>query len=470
MEHRIKRLQAWVIGWLLLGQLWATAGEDLPRYIFLFIGDGMGEPHVMAADQYLRESTGTVTETPLLEMLQLGGRGSLSTFSKSSLVTDSAASASAFSTGQKVPGYCLNYDTDLGIAHEPLAPYVSRLGYKMGIISSAPVNHATPAGFYAVASHRNAYQDIGHQLALSPVDYIGGEPLMEVGEEAGAILAKARANGFRIIEDREAFESLGAGGDRIWVNSPMPYRVDERHAISLADHTAKAIELLKDAPGFFIMVEGAKIDWASHSNDSITAILELLEMDAAVAVARRFLEQFPEDTLLIVTSDHETGGLVFEGSRPNGSMTDVLQAQSGSLAGMDSRFLELESARMDFDAALPRMQSWFGLSRLTEEEWQAIREAFSLGGDDGGGFAYGGDMRLGHAWVRVVGNRAGLRWTSFKHTDARVPVYVDGAQAGRFVGNSDNALMGAALRQLLRESAGAPATGFPAIVDGAGAR
>jgi alkaline phosphatase len=448
-------LRIWIL-FALLGVLPVCSAEPIPRFVFLFIGDGMGEDHVRAADQFARERGSAVEgydNAGGLAMLTLPERGTLSTFSKNQLVTDSAASASAFSTGRKVPGNALNYDSDLGVTYEPMAFHADRFGYQVAIISSAPVNHATPAGFYAVAPNRNDYVDIARQLPDSPVDYFGGEPLMGLDGEIAEIQASAVQNGFTLVEDRAGFDALGEAVGSVWVSSPMPYRVDAAHPISLADHTAMAIRLLRDGPGFFMMVEGAKVDWASHSNDGLTMIGELLEMDAAVAVAMEFLEEHPDETLIIVTSDHETGGLLFERDSETGPIVPVLESQQGSLAGMDSRFKAIEETAMRFDEALPMMQGWFGLTDLAQGERVVLEQAFTEGGSDESGFRYGGDKRLGHTLVRLVGARAGLQWTSFKHTADRVPLFAGGAQARRFAGHSDNALLGAALRELLEAGA-----------------
>jgi alkaline phosphatase len=447
------------LGFLLLYFVcvYLVSADGSPRYVFLFIGDGMGENHVRVADAYhraVREASGFAgdDEDGSLALLQLPYRGSLSTFSKSRMVTDSAASASAFSTGRKVPRNALNYDSDLDVEYQPLADYLNQIGYKVGIISSAPINHATPAGFYAVAADRDNYSDIARQMASSSVDYFGGESLMGMSGELDSVKAQARRNGFAVIESPDSFGSLLGESGKVWVSSPMPYRVDAAHEISLADHTAKAIDILDGAERFFIMVEGAKIDWASHANDSVTMIRELLEMDAAVAVALSFLKEHPEETLLIVTADHETGGLMLPETVSGSKLVSLLGKQRSSLAEMEPLFQELEDAGVDFTLALPRMQKWFGIEELSAHESARIEEAYAIGGDESGKFRYGGEKRLGHVWARILGERVGMRWTSVNHTEARVPVYAMGVQADRFAGFSDNALIGGILRELLINS------------------
>ncbi|MDD4102693.1 MAG: alkaline phosphatase, partial [Kiritimatiellae bacterium] len=249
----------------------AIFAEPLPKYVFLFIGDGMAEADVRATECYYKDAQAQKGVAPEeiqgLAMTALPVRGTARTFSKNNATTDSAASTTALSSGYKAANGALNVDTETGREFEPMAQFVKRYRMKVGIISSAAPNHATPAGFYAYAQKRNMYPEIAMQLTTNELDYVGG-PVTLGGTEADAKAREAAVkNGYTIVEDRQSFDALKSGARRVWVRSRMPLAIDAKHEIPLADHVGKAIELLTGPEGFFMMVEGALIDGASHSND-----------------------------------------------------------------------------------------------------------------------------------------------------------------------------------------------------------
>ena len=438
----------------------ATIGfcDGLPKYIFLFIGDGMAEPDVIATEYYVKDAQLQAGVNPEdiqgLVMTSFPVKGKATTFTKTRDITDSAASATALSSGYKVPGGALNIDTQTGRKFEPLGQFAKRHNYKVGIIASCAPNHATPAGFYAQATSRNNYLEIAEQMATSDMDYFGGRYVMGVPGDKDNIKELATENGFTIAGSRAEFDMLQPGIGKVWAYSPMPYVIDSTHEITLADHTAKAIELFEGSEGFFIMVEGAQIDWASHANDAAAMIYETIDFDKAIGQAKKFYDKYPEDTLIIVTSDHECGGLSLDTERVSApGMSKIIQAQKGSRNASAGMFKQIEEQKLDFDAALPLMKGYFGINELTEEETQIVRAAFNDGGEARGDFSYGDNKKIALAWVRVVSARAGLIWSSLSHTADPVPVYAIGAMAEQFSGNSDNALIARYIRDIIAEKA-----------------
>ena len=444
-----------------LGTTGARCAETLPKYIFLFIGDGMAETHVRATECYFKDAQvqrGLAAEKVAgLTMLTLPMRGRATTFAKDNVVTDSAASATAFSSGYKTDNGVLNIDLETERKFDVMAQFVKRHGMKVGIISSAAPNHATPAGFYAHAKSRNMYPEIAMQLAASALDYVGGPPVLGAeGTDDKATDAKAREaalqNGYTVVEDRKSFDALKPGVQRIWVRSAMPLAIDGKHEIPLADHVSKAIELLAGPEGFFMMVEGAAIDWASHSNDGAAMAQELLEFDRAIARAIEFYRARPDEVLIVVTADHECGGLsLIEGRLTAPGMSKILDGQKKSRNASVDMFETFEKEKISFDEALPQMKAFFGIQYLSDEELAECRKIFKKGGGAQGQYAYGDERRISLFWSRLVSARAGLIWGSLNHTADPVPVYAVGAQAARFAGNSDNALIGRYIRDLISE-------------------
>ena len=430
--------------------------EKLPKYIFLFIGDGMALPDVLATESYLKDDQAMrgipADQIKGLVMTHLPVKGMAQTFAKNADITDSAASATALSTGCKTQNGALNIDKESGLKFEPMAQYAKKRGLKVGVISSAAPNHATPAGFYAIAKSRNEYPQIALQLATASLDYVGGPKMLGGPEADHAATEAAVKNGYTIVENRQAFDALKGGAEHVWVRSLMPFLIDSKHEITLADHVQKAIALLKDSDGFFMMVEGAQIDWASHANDAPTMIQELLAFDQAIKIAVDFCNQAPEETLIVVTADHECGGLSLDEARISApGMSKTIQAQKGSRGASTGLFKEIEQKKLTFDDALPLMQAYFGVKTLTAEESNEIRKIYNKGGESKGDFTYSDSKNITLAWSRLVSQRAGLKWSSLSHTGAPVPVFAMGAQSHRFAGNSDNALIARYIRDMMAE-------------------
>jgi len=294
--------------------------ESGPRHIFLFIGDGMGLVHVEAA-RLAAESAGL----PPLSFAGFPVQGRASTANALYAVTDSAAAATALATGHKTANGVLSVSPLGGTAYETLPDLAKARGMKVGIVTTVSLNHATPAAFYAHSVSRSSYHDIALQLADSTIDFFGGGGLLQPrgsdgrGEDA---LERARSKGFLTIGTKAVFAALSPGAGRVIASSErldseasMAYELDRVSGEqSLADFIAKGAELLESDAGFLMVVEGGKIDWASHDNDTRRMIPEVLALGRAVDVALQFLAAHPDDTLIVVTSDHETGGLVLDGT------------------------------------------------------------------------------------------------------------------------------------------------------------
>ncbi|HEY9053290.1 MAG TPA: alkaline phosphatase [Rectinemataceae bacterium] len=291
-----------------------------PRYIFLFIGDGMGKAHVESAEAALRASEGRG-----LSFAAFPVQGSLGTKSLSLGATDSAAAATALATGRKTANGVLGMDPSGREIYETLADLSRATGRSVGIISSVSLNHATPAGFYAASPSRSLYHSIGIQLAQSGFEYLAGGGLLENEDPAGSgpsLLDIFSLAGYSIADTKAEFDALSpssgkilAFGDPLDHGSSLPYEAQmPSGGLRLADLAGKGIELLSHDPeGFFMMIEGGKIDWASHDGDLELARAEVRGMDAAVDRALDFMEAHPGDCLVVVTADHETGKLAADG-------------------------------------------------------------------------------------------------------------------------------------------------------------
>lgn len=281
-----------------------TTLASTPHNLILMIGDGMGVAHLTAA----RVAAGH------LEMERLPVGGLEATWSASDLVTDSAASGTAYATGQKT----LNGAVSVSPSGEPLKTVLEHAedrGMATGLVVTCSITHATPAVFVAHVAGREDDLEIARQIAESDVEVLfgGGRSFFLPRGEGGArddganLLDVLRermpvalsADEFRGLGDTDRAAALLAG------EQPPPVR--ERDP-DLAELTEKALEILsRDEDGFFLMVEGSQIDWAGHENEHEWLVDETLDFDRAVGVVMDFAERDGR-TLVVVTADHETGG------------------------------------------------------------------------------------------------------------------------------------------------------------------
>ena len=259
----------------------APSDPHAPRakYVFLFIGDGMAEVQVAAAG-------------PEFERFPVRGRTTTHDIFRG--VTDSAAAATAMATGHKTSSGVLGMNPLGTLSYASIAESARDAGYKVGIVTTVSLDHATPAAFYAKSARRDDYYGIARQIPASRFEYFGGGSLLK--PEAFVLIATA---GYAIVDDAATFRSLAPGtppgsGKVVAVNAvlagsgSMPYDIDRDSGdLSFADYVAKGIELLDGTAGFFMMAEAGKIDWACHANDAAAAIGEVRALDRAVAEGAR---------------------------------------------------------------------------------------------------------------------------------------------------------------------------------------
>jgi alkaline phosphatase len=247
------------------------------------------------------------------------------TRSASDLKTDSAAAATAIASGVKTNNRAIGVDSD-GNSVPSILEHAQVLGKSTGLVTNTQITHATPAAFAAHVADRRMTGAIAEQLLDLPVDVLlgGGEddwlPQDQVGCYPGS---GGRTDGVDLIERASmmGYTYVCTAGEFGQVSTPDTARLlglfadggmGRPHQPSLAEMTGKAIEILNQNPkGFFLMVEGGQIDWASHQNEASDALGDVLDFDTAVAKGQEFANKHP-NTLVIVTSDHETGGMILE--------------------------------------------------------------------------------------------------------------------------------------------------------------
>ncbi|MGQ9472739.1 MAG: alkaline phosphatase [Candidatus Caldatribacteriaceae bacterium] len=469
------------------------------KYLFLFIGDGMSANSVWATEFYLYDlkAEGKTPGMERLSFTKFPVVGLMSTFDAGRCITDSASAITAMMSGKKTLDGVLNMDPEKTKSFTTLAEEAKAAGMKIGDLSTVSLNHATPAGLYAHNPSRNNYYDIALELAKSGFSYFaGGGFVQPTGKEKDkeSIFDILKKEGYTVVQSREDLEKISAGQDKVVVINPvldkdaaMPYAIDRKaEEFSLAELVRKGIELLENPQGFFMMVEGGKIDWACHANDLRTAIGDILDFDKAVAEAISFYEKHPEETLIIVTADHGTGGpsLGYAITGYNLYLRRI-ENQKVSYQEFEKKVKEYAQntppEKRSIDDFWPTIAENFGFIRVSAEEkaqleekaksdplakeklgmvisdyeWMWIERAFlaSMSGEklkgDENVVLYGGYDPLTVTLTHIMAEKAGIGWTTYSHTGDPVPVFAIGAGAELFSGYYDNTDLYAKMKDAL---------------------
>lgn len=463
----------------------------IAKYVFLFIGDGMAPAQRTSAELYLAAtaSPGSRPETTKLNMNQLPIQGMNTTYDLTSVIPDSASTGTAIATGYKTKSGVVSMDGAGTVRYETITEVAKARGMKVGIVSAVSIDHATPAVFYAHVPSRSNMYDIAIQLGKSNFDYFGGgglvKPKGDKGDQPDAVEA-ARANGYTVVTTRADFDKLAPGSGKVLAmnatldpDKALPYELDRaQDDLSIVDYTKKGIELLKNPNGFFMMVEGGKIDWAAHANDAAASIRDTLALDTAVGEALKFYAEHPRETLIIVTGDHETGGMTigFAGTQYD-AFFDKIQYQKASFLGFNKQLDQYKkdhtSENARFEDVVPMIRENFGLSvlpdderakleakakkdkdpvahkqlgmTLTDFEVRQLRDAFAetmkdvkvRAKDDYTYLLYGGYEPLTVKLTTLLNQKAGIGWTSYSHTGVPVQTSAIGVGAELFGGFYD---------------------------------
>ena len=293
-------------------------GGSAKNVIFM-VSDGMNHGALSLARQF-RENSGGTTRWTQLYREQPVVRALVETFSANSCVTDSAAAASAWGGGKRVNNGTLNVlpdKTHVETLHEKL----QAKGRKTGFVSTATITHATPAGFAVNVDSRADEAIIAEQYLERRVDLLLGGGKKFFSED---LKKRYAAAGYAVVESRDSLTKLSSDAAKpllgVFYESHLPFSIDHQNvpelqaAIpTLAEMTRIALDRLAPAKdGFFLMVEGARIDHAGHANDAAASIHDQLAFDDAIGTVLDFVEKHP-DTLVIITTDHGCGGIQMNG-------------------------------------------------------------------------------------------------------------------------------------------------------------
>lgn len=276
-----------------------------PKNVILMIGDGMG-----LAQMY----SGFVANGGHLNLMNFKCLGLATTYSGSSIITDSAAGGTALSTGKKTYNGAIGMDMEKKPI-ENIREKCEKKGFATGVISTCAVTHATPASFVAHQPDRSMYEAIAADFLKTDIDVFigGGYKHFAARADSTNLIPMLKEKGYQVLTDMKAVANVTSGKLAGLVAPEHIQQMTQGRGDMLPVATKTAINILKkDEDGFFLMVEGSAIDWGGHANDATYVVTEMMDFDRAIGEAIKFAIK-DKETLIIVTADHETGGMSFNG-------------------------------------------------------------------------------------------------------------------------------------------------------------
>lgn len=288
------------------------------KNVIVMIGDGMGVSQVYAG---LTANKGSLH----LERSQFVGFSK--TYSANSYITDSAAGGTAIACGTKTNNGAIGVDPE-GNPVKSMLEYAAENGLSTGVVASCAVTHATPASFVAHQPSRNMEEEIAMDFLHSDISLFigGGKKFFDARSDKQNLLDQLKAKGFQIAFTMDDIKKVTSGKLAGLVADEHPAAYPERGEF-LPESVEAAINLLNDNDkGFFLMVEGSQIDWACHANEKDATVNEMLDFDRAIKVAFDYADRDP-NTLVVITADHETGGMSLTGGDLS---TGELEAEYGT--------------------------------------------------------------------------------------------------------------------------------------------
>lgn len=412
----------------LAGESGKPAAKAAKNVIFL-VADGLCNGTVGLAHHWkLRNEQRPLNWIRLFEREDMR-RAYQDTASASSPVTDSAAAASAWGCGQRVNNGSINTTAD-GRELKPILSYAKEAGKATGLVTTCRITHATPAGFATNVPQRGQENEIARQYLKREIDVLlgGGARHFRQEQEDGSVidyLPRFQGEGYEVVTDAAG---LAAAAGRspllgLFSDSHLPYAIDRKHDRSLESVpglgemfrvSLDRLDGMKD--GFFLQVEGGRIDHAGHANDPGGILHEFLEFDECIPIALEYIEAHP-DTLLIVTTDHGTGGCQLDGLGPayveSGPALDRINQLKYSFEWLDKRF----RATGQFNPMPVKMA--LGID-ATEEQAAIVQTAL----DDEVQYLSGA---LTEAFGQQLKDMTAVGWTSSKHTSECVELFAFGS-------------------------------------------
>lgn len=458
---------------LIVATLFALSAlaEGQVKYVFYFIGDGMGVNQINVTETYLAALKGKIGYEPIL-MSNFPVVGLVNTYSATNGVTDSAAGGTALASGHKTKNGAIGMLEDLKTPCNSIAVWAQKAGKVVGVATNVAITHATPASFYGHQPNRNMYYEMGQDLCKSNFDFFAGSDFHRPNTKEGepTLREQAKAAGYTILTcGYKEYQKKGRKADKLILfqsdeqneklqSDHIPYALDQdKNDLTLEQITRAGINFLmsKQKDGFFFQIEGGMIDYACHRNDIGNVINEVLDLDKAVRVAYEFYEQHPDETIIVISADHETGGLVM-GCGPYELHTDLLKYQTRSIDETKWLLNQLyKKAPKKFTRAEvdKQLQAILGLGagipvsdkqrERIDRRWKAIEQAINDGGKVSDRI-----NDLCETCKHIISEAALISWASGGHSNGYVPIYAIGPGTEVFQGRINNTEIAPAMARI----------------------
>lgn len=451
---------------LLFAAVALGAAAKAPKYIFYYIGDGMGMGPVMAAQNYNRNILGN--DKPL-NMMQFPVVGWSQTWSANSDITDSAAAGTALSTGSKTKNSMLGMNADT-VAVTSVAKILFDEGYGVAVATSVAPDDATPGAFYTHVPNRGMLYEIGCDMAASGYQFVAGAGLRGTMTDGkpNDLLDRFAAEGVQIVRGPEGIDAISS--DRVLVLNPeggsdhnIGYTIDSIAGALTLPMIARAAltQLERTSPDkFFMMIEGGNIDHALHGNDGGAAIKEILNFDQALGVAFDFYRQHPDETLIIVTADHDTGGMAIvkeRGGKGGLANIDYQKVSKEEFSNFCKAMLKTRNIFTwdDMKEYLSENLGFFTHIPVSEKAEARLKKLF----DDTFELRNTADQKTLYAnfnafaveVFNMFNDASGLAFTTTSHSGNVVPVFAVGCGADALKGSNNNTDIPVAILKAVRK-------------------
>ena len=435
----------------------------------------MGSNQVLGAEMYRSALAGEPLGRVQTLMTTFPYSGHASSYSKTNGITDSAAAGTCLATGTKTKNGMLGLDQD-SARLTTIAEELKAEGWGIGIMTTVAIDHATPGAFYGHVDDRDKYYEIGLQLAESGFDFFGGAGfhypqgkdddqeinLYRNAEQAGYTVAHGYEEAIRLQQSEISKLILVQKDDDQGAKhgSNLTYAIDRKEGdLTLNQIVRVAVPFLEARhEKFFMMVEGGMIDYACHGDDAATAFGEVWDMNEAMQVAYDFYLAHPDETLIVVTADHETGGLAL-GNSDYTLHLDQLQYQKCSSWVLSDAFTQLfkENKKPSWEQVQAIYRQYLGFwedVEITKEEEAKLKDLYKAackGKTKSTKTMYKSINKLGDKGLALLNKKAHVGWTTYAHSAHAVPIFSIGPNAQLLSGWHDNTEIVPLMRKAIKD-------------------
>ncbi|WP_152088269.1 alkaline phosphatase [Pseudoalteromonas sp. A25] len=397
--------------------------QSSPKNVIYMIGDGMGPAYTTAYRYYTDNKDTKVVEPTVFDSILVGMAHTYP--DDDTVVTDSAAGATALSTGSKSYNGAIAVDTHKKSLTTMLE--IAKLkGMTTALVATSQINHATPASFAAHNESRRNYDEIADDYIDNkiagklPVDLLLGGGTKYFSREYRNLVEEFKAMGYRYSDSLNTIDSLTSlPALGLFAPVGLAFAIDE-NPDRLEKMTKKALSLLekKNEKGFFVMIEGSQIDWCGHANDIACAMAEMHDFANSIKAAKQYVDNNP-DTLLVVTADHSTGGLTLGANGQYRWESSIIKGIKSSVQVMTKKMLESDNLK----------EIWTTSTALPFDKPTKLLLEQAKGQ---------GDKALAQAITKIISDASFTGWTTGGHTAIDVQVFAHGKGAEQFIGSQDN--------------------------------